>query len=133
MNTHRFRSLLFVIIICLITAMLPQPGAWGQDSTPPPRGATPTPPIPPSAFHIPPDIQRKIERSPRLRQLLRSARGNRRTVIRALYVGILSREPVEAELAAAEKYFRTPGLGQWQAAHDLAWALVNTKEFLYRH
>jgi len=38
-----------------------------------------------------------------------------------------------AELAAAEKYFQTKGMSTSQAANDLAWALINTKEFLYRH
>ncbi len=78
-------------------------------------------------------VQQKIARSPRLRRLIRTAGGNRRRVIRGLYMTILSREPVAAELAAAEEYYRTPGLNQRQAAEDLAWALVNTKEFLYRH
>ena len=78
-------------------------------------------------------VQLKITRSPRLRRLIRTAGGNRRRVIRGLYMTILSREPVAAELATAEEYCRTPGLSQRQAAEDLAWALINTKEFLYRH
>jgi len=78
-------------------------------------------------------VQLKIARSQRLRRLLRTARGNRRAVIRGLYMTILSRPPMPAELAAAEEYYSIPGLNQRQAAEDLAWALVNTKEFLYRH
>ena len=78
-------------------------------------------------------VQQKIERSRRLRRLLRRARGQSRTVIRALYVGILAREPMPAVLAAAEAYFKTPRLGHSRAAADLVWALINTKEFLYRH
>lgn len=78
-------------------------------------------------------IQHKIERSGRLRNLIQTSRRNRRHVIRAIYVSILSRDPTEAELAAAEEYARTGGLSPQQAAGDLAWALINTKEFLYRH
>ena len=78
-------------------------------------------------------VQRKIVRSQRLRRLIRMAKGDRSRVIRGLYMTILSREPTPTELAAAEEYCRTPGLSQRQAAEDLAWALVNTKEFLYRH
>ena len=37
------------------------------------------------------------------------------------------------ELAAAEAYLRSPDLNRRQALNDLTWALVNTKEFLFRH
>jgi hypothetical protein len=46
---------------------------------------------------------------------------------------ILSREPTEGELAAAADYFTTGGQRVTQATVDLAWALINTKEFLYKH
>jgi len=78
-------------------------------------------------------VQQKIARSQRLRRLVRTARGNRRRVIRGLYLTILSREPMPGELAAAEEYAGTSGLSPVQAAQDLVWALINTKEFLYRH
>ena len=78
-------------------------------------------------------IQRKIERSRRLNGLMRMTRGDRAAMVRWLYLMILSRPPVESELAAAESYFKTSGLDDRRAAADLAWALVNTKEFLYRH
>ena len=54
-------------------------------------------------------------------------------LIRLIYLTILSRGPTPAELATAEAYFGTAGLATKQAVDDLAWALVNTKEFLYRH
>jgi hypothetical protein len=78
-------------------------------------------------------IQDKIERSRRLNGLLRTAKGNRRTLINMIYLNILSRYPTQAELTAAVEYFQTKGINLRQATHDLAWALINTKEFLYRH
>jgi len=78
-------------------------------------------------------IQRMIERSRWLHTLLRSYKGNYRFVIRAVYVRILSRHPTRTELAEVENYVRASGLDRRQAANDLAWALINTKEFLYRH
>jgi hypothetical protein len=78
-------------------------------------------------------IQDKIERSWRLNQLIRTAKGNRRTLINSIYLNILSRYPAQAELAAAQKYFQTKGINARQAANDLTWALINSKEFLYRH
>lgn len=78
-------------------------------------------------------IQDKLERSNRLKGLVRIARGNRPMLIRSLYLNILSRFPTEAELAAVEDYFQTSKLNIQQASTDLAWALINSKEFLYRH
>jgi hypothetical protein len=78
-------------------------------------------------------VQNKIERSRRLNGLLRAAKGNRRMLINMIYLNILSRFPTQAELGAAEEYFQTKGTTLKQAADDLAWALINTKEFLYRH
>jgi len=78
-------------------------------------------------------IQRKIEGSQRLRRLIQTSKGNRRVLVNSMYITILSRYPTQAETAAAEEYFRSSGLGMNQSAADLAWALVNTKEFLYRH
>ena len=78
-------------------------------------------------------VQSKIERSRRLNGLIRIAKGNRRTLIGMVYLNILSRFPTQAELAAATKYFQTKGINIRQATNDLAWALINSKEFLYRH
>jgi hypothetical protein len=78
-------------------------------------------------------IQSKIERSQRLNGLIRSAKGNRRMLVNMVYLNILSRYPTQAELAAAQEYFQTKGMNTRLATNDLVWALINTKEFLYRH
>jgi hypothetical protein len=78
-------------------------------------------------------IQDKIEKSWRIKQMIQNADGNRRSVINSLYLIILSRSPTSEESDAAEEYFSVKGTKLTQGTHDLAWALVNTKEFLYRH
>jgi uncharacterized protein DUF1553/uncharacterized protein DUF1549 len=78
-------------------------------------------------------IQRMIERSGQLRRLVALGQGNPRRAIRILYLSILSRYPTTSELDTAERYAQTAGLSGKQAGIDLAWALINTKEFLYRH
>jgi hypothetical protein len=78
-------------------------------------------------------IQDKIERSTRLNGLIRTAKGNRRTLANLIYLNILSRYPTQNELETVQKYFETKGINIRQATNDLAWALINTKEFLYRH
>lgn len=78
-------------------------------------------------------VQRRIEQSPRLRGLLKTNKKNPRNAIRALYVSILSRRPTPDELAAIDEYARTSDLNPQQIATDLAWALINSREFLYRH
>jgi len=79
------------------------------------------------------DVQRRIEGSQRLRNVAFTARANRRSLVSGLYVTILSRPPTPAEAATAESYLQTGRLNPRQAVSDLAWALINTKEFLYRH
>ena len=78
-------------------------------------------------------IQQKIERSWRLKNLIRTAKGNKSMLIRSVYLTVLSRYPIESEQTAVEEYFTTSGLKTDQAVIDLAWALINSKEFLYRH
>jgi hypothetical protein len=78
-------------------------------------------------------VQNKIERSARFRGLIKAAKGNRHVIANMIYLNILSRFPTQDELAAAQQYFQTKGINLRQATNDLAWALINTKEFLYRH
>ncbi|MCC7493892.1 MAG: DUF1553 domain-containing protein [Fimbriimonadaceae bacterium] len=78
------------------------------------------------------DVQRRLERSPRLIRLQLECKGNYQTLIRGLYLTMLSREPTAAELKTAETYAKS-GLRMNEATNDLAWSLLNTKEFLYRH
>ena len=77
-------------------------------------------------------IERKIEQSPGLQQLLASATGPE-MVVKQLYLSILSRYPTEAELKAIRAYPNGGGGNRRQAAVDVAWALMNTSEFVYRH
>ena len=78
-------------------------------------------------------IQNKITRSPRIKGIIRSAKKNRNQLIRRIYLHILCRYPDQNEMEYVRKYFRTSRLNQTQAVADLVWALINTKEFLYRH
>ena len=78
-------------------------------------------------------IQDKIERSTRLAGAVKTAGNNRGTLVNLVYLNILSRYPTQAEQAVAQKYFQTRGINPRQATNDLAWALINSKEFLYRH
>jgi hypothetical protein len=77
-------------------------------------------------------VRRKIEQGPKLQALYR-ARGGNREIIDALYYTILSRAPTDQERQAALTYAKQPGIDSRAAAQDLAWALVNTAEFLFRH
>ena len=50
-----------------------------------------------------------------------------------IYLAILSRFPTEAEKATVQEYIKTSGMKPYTAMNDLVWALINSKEFLYRH
>jgi hypothetical protein len=79
------------------------------------------------------DVQRKIQRSARLRAALDGAREDATEMVRRTYLTVLSRHPADEELAVALAYLRAPGRVPRDAALDVAWALVNSKEFLFRH
>lgn len=53
-------------------------------------------------------------------------------VINTLYLTILSRFPTPEEMKTVAEYMQS-GTSKREAAMDLAWALINSVEFLYRH
>ncbi len=79
------------------------------------------------------DIQQRIGRAPGLRRLAYAAGCDRRAITDGLYLLVLSRHPTEPEHKVAEDYLRTHARDLRAAVEDLAWALINSKEFLYRH
>lgn len=79
-------------------------------------------------------VQDKLRKGTRLVKLSNHNRGNPAAMTTDLYLTILSRPPTRAESATVNGYLgSTKGPGQRAAFEDLAWALVNSKEFLYRH
>ena len=79
------------------------------------------------------EVQKKIKSSPWLRELLKTAKGNPRAITNSLYLILLSREPTRPELNLAVAYFNEGKRQKRQSTEDLCWALINSKEFLYRH
>ena len=83
-------------------------------------------------------IQRKIDQGPKLKALFASGR-KPREIINELYLTILSRFPTEEEAKTAEVYssIRTaakPGTAKRREDWvDIAWSLINSIEFRYRH
>ena len=92
-------------------------------------------------------IQTKIERSLRKIQPWPKSKGkpakskgkraqpkvNRPEPADVIYLAILSRFPTEAEKEAVQEYIKTSGIKPYKAMSDVVWALINSKEFLYRH
>ena len=76
-------------------------------------------------------MQKKIESS-RMIEFQTSTNRAPAEITTGMYLGILSRFPTAAETKTAEGYFQS-GVGKRQAAVDLAWALMNSAEFLCRH
>jgi len=76
-------------------------------------------------------IERKIEQGSGLQAIYGKA--DPHAVLTGLYLTILSRYPTDAEEKIAAAYAHQSGLNRRQAAIDIAWALINSTEFLYRH
>ncbi len=77
-------------------------------------------------------IQLKIQQSAKLRSLVQPG-GRPRDPIDKLYLTILSRYPTDEELGTVSAYFKGVTGNRWPAIVDLAWSLINSPEFLYRH
>jgi len=77
-------------------------------------------------------IQRKLLEGRKLLATLRERGKNPRELTDTLFLAILSRYPTEAERSAVAAYRDKAEDGR-QVAIDVAWALINTAEFQYRH
>ena len=53
-------------------------------------------------------------------------------MLEGMYLTILSRYPTEQEKETAAAYFEKTG-NRFNTSVDIAWALLNTKEFIYKH
>jgi hypothetical protein len=106
-------------------------------------------PVPAQFLHLlnSSHIQRKLEQGPKLRTILESRR-KPDDIVEELYLTILSRFPTSEEVKTVEAYGRSfvasrPGKpskpGRFAVSKrrddwvDVAWALINSPEFLYRH
>jgi hypothetical protein len=78
------------------------------------------------------DIQRKLQQGPAIQALLQ-APGTPRDVATRIYLAILSRFPTDGELQRVGAYGQAAGSNRRQVGLDLAWALVNSSEFRFRH
>jgi len=76
-------------------------------------------------------IQKKIEQSPFIKQIADSKKGPD-YVIEELYLRILSRYPTEKEKASAAAYLASTKRKPNESVFDLAWSLLNTKEFILK-
>ncbi len=77
-------------------------------------------------------IQRKLQQAKPLQAIVQSGGGPREIATEA-YLLILSRYPTDEELKAVAAYPQTGLTPRRTALNDLAWALINSDEFLYRH
>lgn len=76
-------------------------------------------------------IQQKLERGPKLRALFASRR-KAEEIAEELYLTILSRRPTQDEMKIVGEYVQA-NRSRGQGAIDVAWALINSTEFLFRH
>ncbi len=76
-------------------------------------------------------IQNKIMKGPRLRKLMTSAPESKDRV-NLLYLEILSRVPSPEEQKIAMDYISSSDRAE-NGFYDLAWALINTSEFILKH
>jgi len=78
------------------------------------------------------DIQRKLQQGGTLTALMQG-RTDPRDMVSTLYLAILSRYPSEDELKTVGAYLQQGAANRRGAGLDIAWALLNTAEFRYRH
>ena len=79
------------------------------------------------------DVQGRVAQSPKLQRVRTLAKGDGAEALRLIYLTLLSREPMAHEMLAAGEYAKSAGVKQHEIPQDIAWALINSKEFLFRH
>ena len=77
-------------------------------------------------------VQRKLKGGAKIQSVIQSNRSPEE-VARQLYLMILSRFPTETELKIVAEYSQSGVVRGREGLEDLAWALVNSAEFLHRH
>jgi hypothetical protein len=77
-------------------------------------------------------IQDKIRKGGMLRRIWAQAPPDIRPV-EALYLELLSRFPTPDERTTVSEYLKESGLKKTEVMQDLAWALINSNEFLLQH
>jgi len=77
-------------------------------------------------------ISRKLEQGPRIQELVASGQKPQQ-LTESLYLAIFSRYPTADETRVARRYFEAAKYNRREAIIDLAWALINSTEFMYRH
>ena len=86
-------------------------------------------------------IQRKLDQGPKLKAIFDSGH-HQPEIVEELYLTILSRFPTTEEVKNAEAYGipatankagKTSGVKRRDDWVDIAWSLINSTEFLYRH
>ncbi len=78
-------------------------------------------------------ILSKLERGTWLAQLYRQTRGRAREVLDHLYLTLLSRYPTTEERGILVSMRKLRGRAARNALVDLAWALINSAEFQFKH
>ena len=77
-------------------------------------------------------IQQKLQDSPNLKALYK-AKAPPERILEELYLMVLSRPPTRVEMEKVFSYGKDDDSLKRYRALDLAWAMINTTEFLYRH
>ena len=78
-------------------------------------------------------VYKKIEQGKTLQPLYAAGPRRPRSTATTLYLTILSRFPTDEELAIVKAYGQAEETKGTKAFVDLAWALINSSEFQYRH
>jgi len=77
-------------------------------------------------------VQRKLQGGTKMQKVIYSNRSPKEIAER-LYLTIVSRYPTERELKIVAEYSQSDMVEGREGLQDLAWALVNSAEFLHRH
>ena len=77
-------------------------------------------------------VQRKLTGGPKTQKVLLSNRSTDE-IAKQIYLMILSRYPTERELEIVAEYSQSSVVKDREGLQDLAWALINSAEFLHRH